>query len=500
MRGFLLILISVLTILVVAQAVSGATVSITQMPALYVSDYGAGTAHPINSYTLRPSGAVSTGAWMLLGTNDQTIFARIDARKDIGFTAGETRRFNVSNSDAYRWYYLYLQDGFTVGNSVEFALDELSPAPVPTAVDTTGIEIVIERAPLVIIVDFNRRATRVDHYNFTSSVNLPADQSWQLRGTNDPDILGSDNPGSFTLLDDRTDIGFTGDDPEEFTVTSPGSFLYYVFYLQSGFSVRGMHLAIELHETPPTPTPTPTPETPTPTPSPTITPTPTPTPPLGVDFEGSPRAGYVPLTVTFTDKSPGTFSNWSWDFGDGNTSSLQDPVHTYAFPGVFSVNLTVCTDGGCSWYARASYIYVIPTGTPTPTETPRYYIKIGGGGSGYTSSGTGSGSSSGGTGAGTGSAPGGNEPSGDQGGPGAPSDITGGTDSGTGSGSTGSGGGEASQGTGDTTGNGNPGPGEQRSVPVSIIQALIDALGDVVTTTGGLLEYLQNQLHSLFGW
>jgi PKD repeat protein len=490
MRVFLLLLISVVTTLVIAQAVSGATVSITQMPALYVSDYGEGVTHPLNSYTLRPAGAVTDGAWMLLGTNDQTIFARIDARKDIGFSAGETRRFNVSNSDAYRWYYLYLQDGFTAGNSVDFALDELSPAPVPTAVDTTGIDIVIERAPLVVIIDFSGRATRVDDYNFTSSVNLPADQVWQLRGTNNPDMLGSDDPGLFTLLDDRSGIGFTGGVPKQFTVTSPGSYLYYVFYLQSGFSVTGMNLEIHLSETP-APTPTPTPMGPV-GPPPTTVPTPAPMVPPAAGFEGNPRAGYEPVLVTFVDTSTGTVSSWSWDFGDGKTSSMQSPVHVYSTPGVFTVNLTVCNDAGCSWISRAGYIYAIPSG-PAPTETPKYYIKIGGENTGVTS-------------ASVEAQPATEEEaeelSGDRTTIDVPSGTSSGTGSSSGSSSSGSGGGEGSGGTGSTTGQEGQvsSPAGSQSIPISVIQTLIDALGDVVTTTEDLLAYLQNQLHSLFGW
>lgn len=51
-------------------------------------------------------------------------------------------------------------------------------------------------------------------------------------------------------------------------------------------------------------------------------------------------------TVQFTDASPNATS-WSWDFGDGNTSSVQNPLHTYAADGVYTV--TLITDGGlCS--------------------------------------------------------------------------------------------------------------------------------------------------------
>jgi PKD repeat protein len=58
----------------------------------------------------------------------------------------------------------------------------------------------------------------------------------------------------------------------------------------------------------------------------------------------SPAVGKVPLQVQFTDTSTdsdGTIIAWSWDFGDGNISTLQNPTHTYMSDGMFTVTLTV---------------------------------------------------------------------------------------------------------------------------------------------------------------
>ncbi|MEL7529791.1 MAG: PKD domain-containing protein [Bacteroidota bacterium] len=55
--------------------------------------------------------------------------------------------------------------------------------------------------------------------------------------------------------------------------------------------------------------------------------------------------------IAFTDlSSPGSapIVNWLWDFGDGTTSSLQNPVHTYAFAGSFTVSLVVTDANGCT--------------------------------------------------------------------------------------------------------------------------------------------------------
>jgi PKD repeat protein len=60
-----------------------------------------------------------------------------------------------------------------------------------------------------------------------------------------------------------------------------------------------------------------------------------------VDFEAEPRSGEPPLAVTFTPHIQGDISSWLWDFGDGTTSTEQNPVHTYTDEGTYSVTLTV---------------------------------------------------------------------------------------------------------------------------------------------------------------
>ncbi|MDR1653357.1 MAG: PKD domain-containing protein, partial [Prevotellaceae bacterium] len=52
------------------------------------------------------------------------------------------------------------------------------------------------------------------------------------------------------------------------------------------------------------------------------------------------------LTATFTDESTGEPTAWEWDFGDGETSAEQNPVHTYAVSGTYQVTLTVTNATG----------------------------------------------------------------------------------------------------------------------------------------------------------
>jgi PKD repeat protein len=52
----------------------------------------------------------------------------------------------------------------------------------------------------------------------------------------------------------------------------------------------------------------------------------------------------IPLTITFMDQSTGSPTSWSWNFGDQTISTVQNPIHTYATEGKYTVNLTVKRD------------------------------------------------------------------------------------------------------------------------------------------------------------
>lgn len=52
-------------------------------------------------------------------------------------------------------------------------------------------------------------------------------------------------------------------------------------------------------------------------------------------------------TVAFSDESSFFPNSWNWDFGDGTTSTEQNPVHTYTNPGTYDVQLEVCNENGC---------------------------------------------------------------------------------------------------------------------------------------------------------
>lgn len=93
---------------------------------------------------------------------------------------------------------------------------------------------------------------------------------------------------------------------------------------------------------------------------------------IAVNFSGIPLSGYAPLSVQFTDQSEGTgIQEWHWNFGDGNSSNLQSPSHTYAAPGSYSVSLLV---NGDSQITKNEYIQVYerPSG-PAPSMAMQGY-------------------------------------------------------------------------------------------------------------------------------
>lgn len=68
-----------------------------------------------------------------------------------------------------------------------------------------------------------------------------------------------------------------------------------------------------------------------------------------------------PLEVNFDDSSTSATNivSWEWDFGDGGTSSVQNPTYVYQDTGIFDVSLVITNDLGCTdTLTRTNYIFV----------------------------------------------------------------------------------------------------------------------------------------------
>lgn len=74
-------------------------------------------------------------------------------------------------------------------------------------------------------------------------------------------------------------------------------------------------------------------------------------PPIADASESSGLSGKAPLTASFTGQGSdvdGSISSWHWDFGDGNSSTEQNPVHIYSTAGQLTATLTVTDNLGAT--------------------------------------------------------------------------------------------------------------------------------------------------------
>jgi PKD repeat protein/alpha-tubulin suppressor-like RCC1 family protein len=93
---------------------------------------------------------------------------------------------------------------------------------------------------------------------------------------------------------------------------------------------------------------------------------------VSADFSGTPLLSYAPLTVTFTNSSLGSPTSWLWNFGDGNISYDQNPVHVYSTWGLFTVSLTAYKVSSSNTKIKTGYVSV-----PNPLSDDRYWIAAG---------------------------------------------------------------------------------------------------------------------------
>jgi PKD repeat protein len=112
------------------------------------------------------------------------------------------------------------------------------------------------------------------------------------------------------------------------------------------------------------------------------TPAPPPAAPTAA-FDATPTSGDAPLAVTFTDQSLNQPSEWAWDFGDGTTSTLQSPLHTYTAAGTYTVRLAVRNYTGSDSATRTDLVTVtvppppVAYATTVQSDSPSGYWRLG---------------------------------------------------------------------------------------------------------------------------
>jgi len=84
---------------------------------------------------------------------------------------------------------------------------------------------------------------------------------------------------------------------------------------------------------------------------------------LSPDFIADVTYGNAPMIVHFYDQTTnGTVDSWSWEFGDGGTSEVNNPVHQYDSAGVYTVVLLVENQYGIQPIIKSNFIDVMPNG------------------------------------------------------------------------------------------------------------------------------------------
>ena len=86
-------------------------------------------------------------------------------------------------------------------------------------------------------------------------------------------------------------------------------------------------------------------------------------------FTADVTSGNNSLDVQFTDNSTNNPTSWSWNFGDGSTSTLQNPTHTYVKAGNYTVSLTAANANVGNTETKTGYISVLDTIAPNLNAT-----------------------------------------------------------------------------------------------------------------------------------
>jgi len=89
------------------------------------------------------------------------------------------------------------------------------------------------------------------------------------------------------------------------------------------------------------------------------------------NFNSNFTSGYAPLSVQFTDFSTNA-TKWNWDFGDGNISTEQNPVHTYSASGSYTVTLAASNENGTN--STFSTMTVLQTVLPVANFSSNFTI------------------------------------------------------------------------------------------------------------------------------
>jgi PKD repeat protein len=82
------------------------------------------------------------------------------------------------------------------------------------------------------------------------------------------------------------------------------------------------------------------------------------TQPISVVFSAFPYAAEAPALIQFLNNSTGVIESYAWDFGDGITSTLPSPTHTYTTAGIYTVSLTANGPDDSQTLTKTDYLTI----------------------------------------------------------------------------------------------------------------------------------------------
>ena len=97
---------------------------------------------------------------------------------------------------------------------------------------------------------------------------------------------------------------------------------------------------------------------------------------LPAGFTWGPALWTTPARWQFTDQSTNRPSAWRWDFGDGGSSSEQNPIHEYTRPGSFTVSLTVSNAAGSDTSTRRDLVQLPAVAPPVSATKPALTVTV----------------------------------------------------------------------------------------------------------------------------
>jgi len=77
-------------------------------------------------------------------------------------------------------------------------------------------------------------------------------------------------------------------------------------------------------------------------------------------FDATPLDACAFIPVNFSDNTPAPVDRWLWDFGDGSTSTTQNPIHTYTDTGFHHITLITWNNGCSDTLEKLNYVHINP--------------------------------------------------------------------------------------------------------------------------------------------